>query len=574
LGLGQPASGSKCSRRTEWVVLTFVLVVIGALSMSPVLVPPIGVGQQGSVDAVRRHIEVIASEPHPMGTEANERVRSYIIGELAEAGILAETQAVEAPDYFGISGGSSVEVVNVLAKIPGASPSGTVLLVAHYDTVPSTPGANDNSMAVGNLLELARAVRSGPQLTNDVVLLFSDGEEPAPRYGADAFMDHPWAADVAVVFNLEGVAESGPSMLVEKQGGSWITGSYAQAVDQPAAFSFMTQTAELIGGASSDFDVFREAGILGLNFATFRGSAIYHTPEDAVERVNDGVIAHQGSTALGLVTFFGGADLVQAASGGEDVFFTVARNTMVHHPMGWLTPVWIASLLALIALTALRARAGRLTVRSVLTDIGFTLGAMLAAMVVGSGMWMVIVAIFPHLGVAASYLGLFGIAVVVGGISVAVIWWRAGADRADSVLIATLVVWLTLAAVLLVGAPAASYAFVWPALVGVAAALSIPLWRRRWAWVVGTSLVALVALVLVSPMIDTFFLLAGPRPGNRGSELPYVVAASALCGFLAIMLIGTTARAGAARSIHAGCSCRPGILEQTSSTSPGVPADS
>lgn len=546
-----------CSRRTEWVVFGLVLIVIGALSFVPVLTPPIRGDVQASVDVVRGHIEAIAIEPHPMGTPEIERVRSYLIGTLAEAGITAETQAVEVPDYFGTAPGSSVEVVNVMARIPGTSSSGAVLFVAHYDTDLFTPGANDNSMAVGNLLEVARELEEGAPLANDVIVLFTDGEEPAPRFGASAFMDHPWADDVAVVFNLEAVGESGPSLLVEELGGNRVTRGYAGAVDEPAAFSFMTQTAELIGGASSDFDVFGEAGIPGLVFATLRGSAIYHTPNDSVDNVHDEVIAHQGTTALALARSFGDADLTDLDDGDFDVFFTVLRNVMVYHPPWWLAVVLVASLAGLVAVVALRWGEEALTGRALLVDTLATLLAALAAIVVSSLLWTLIVALFPTMGAAASYVGLASIAVVIGAIALSLMWLRAGARGPDSVDVAVLVAWLSIAALVFLGAPRASYVFVWPCLAGIVAALTMPWWRSRWAWVIGSSIVAFPAMVLVNPMVDTFFLIAGPRPGNVGSELPYVIAVSALCLFLVIMLIGATALAGVRRSADTKCSCPP-----------------
>ena len=61
---GQPA----CSRRSQWAVFGFVLVVIAAVSIVPVLVPPLRGDTQVDIAAVRRHIEAIAAEPHPMGT--------------------------------------------------------------------------------------------------------------------------------------------------------------------------------------------------------------------------------------------------------------------------------------------------------------------------------------------------------------------------------------------------------------------------------------------------------------------------------------------------------------------------
>ena len=46
--------------------------------------------------------------------------------------------------------------------------------MAHYDTFPTTVGANDNSAAVAAILETGRAILAGPPLRNDVILLFTD----------------------------------------------------------------------------------------------------------------------------------------------------------------------------------------------------------------------------------------------------------------------------------------------------------------------------------------------------------------------------------------------------------------
>ena len=545
---GQPA----CSRRSQWAVFGFVLVVIAAVSIVPVLVPPLRGDAEVDIAAVRRHIEAIAAEPHPMGTTQIERVRWFILGELAGAGLLSETQTIRAPDYFGTAGGDTVEVVNILARIRGRSSTGSVLLVAHYDTVPTTPGANDNSMAVANLIELGRTIRSGQPLLNDVILLFTDGEEPAPRYGATAFMKHPWANDVAVVFNLEAVGETGPSMVVELAGGAPVVGGYSAAMDEPVAFSFMTQTAELIGGAASDFDVFREAGVPGLNFATFRGSAIYHTANDSIDRINDEVIRHQGATAHALVAHFGQVVLATLSESGEDAFFTLAGSTMVRHPISWVTAALVASATGLAVLGVVRARSRDLSVGAAIADSFVVLGTALLAVGAGSFLWILIVGLFPSIGVAASYLALIVIAVLVGGIASWLVLWRGGISG-DSLLVGVLVVWLVLAAALVAGAPGAAYVLVWPLAVATVAALSMPLWRWRWAWVIGASIVAAVALPLTVPVIDTFFLLAGPRPGNPGSELPYVIAVSVLCGYLVAVLIGATALAGS-RSTDGLCS--------------------
>ena len=44
--------------------------------------------------------------------------------------------------------GKATKVENILVRIEGTQPSQAVLITAHYDSVPSAPGAGDNGMAV------------------------------------------------------------------------------------------------------------------------------------------------------------------------------------------------------------------------------------------------------------------------------------------------------------------------------------------------------------------------------------------------------------------------------------------
>src|SRR4030042_1575381 len=52
-------------------------------------------------------------------------------------------------------------VSNLVVEKPGADRE-VVIIGAHYDTVPGTPGADDNASAVAGLLELARLNKNIP----------------------------------------------------------------------------------------------------------------------------------------------------------------------------------------------------------------------------------------------------------------------------------------------------------------------------------------------------------------------------------------------------------------------------
>jgi hypothetical protein len=84
-----------------------------------------------------------------------------------------------------------------------------LLLIAHHDAVPGSPGANDNAAAVGILLTLLARVTAGPPRNLRLRFLFSAAEELG-YLGARAYVRHAGLADVAGALSLElcGIGDS------------------------------------------------------------------------------------------------------------------------------------------------------------------------------------------------------------------------------------------------------------------------------------------------------------------------------------------------------------------------------
>ncbi len=72
-------------------------------------------------------------------------------------------------------------VRNVVARLPGTDPTGTVFLVAHYDAVQTGPGGNDDAAGVATILEVARALTDGRRPATT-----SSSSSPTPRRRASA----------------------------------------------------------------------------------------------------------------------------------------------------------------------------------------------------------------------------------------------------------------------------------------------------------------------------------------------------------------------------------------------------
>lgn len=106
---------------------------------------------------LQRHVEFLALEAgprHPLAYDRLERARGYLESQFEGMGY---------PLHFDEYPVEGRLVGNVIAEKPGTSPSPRVLVIgAHYDTVPGTPGADDNASGVACLLELARWLRRRP----------------------------------------------------------------------------------------------------------------------------------------------------------------------------------------------------------------------------------------------------------------------------------------------------------------------------------------------------------------------------------------------------------------------------
>jgi Zn-dependent M28 family amino/carboxypeptidase len=90
------------------------------------------------------------------------------------------------------SGHAGESAVNLVAEVTGTEqPDQVVVIGAHYDTVPRSPGANDNASGVAVLLALAEAFVDQPQALT-IRFVFFANEEP-PFYLSEDMGSHAYA---------------------------------------------------------------------------------------------------------------------------------------------------------------------------------------------------------------------------------------------------------------------------------------------------------------------------------------------------------------------------------------------
>ncbi|HYE98974.1 MAG TPA: M20/M25/M40 family metallo-hydrolase [Planctomycetota bacterium] len=103
-------------------------------------------------DRLHRHVDRLAGLIGPRHHGRPQALEAAV--RLIETEFSAAGYRVERETY--VAGGR--EVSNLVAELKGEGP-GVVVAGAHYDTVPSTPGADDNASGVAVLLEVARLLR-------------------------------------------------------------------------------------------------------------------------------------------------------------------------------------------------------------------------------------------------------------------------------------------------------------------------------------------------------------------------------------------------------------------------------
>jgi len=108
-----------------------------------------------SADRIREHIKHLSFIRHPVtAPDALERAADDILAVLRQTSYESEEHVFEA---YGRN------FRNIIATRTGTtSPEKRVLVIAHYDTMPNTPGADDNASGVAVLLELARCMEGVP----------------------------------------------------------------------------------------------------------------------------------------------------------------------------------------------------------------------------------------------------------------------------------------------------------------------------------------------------------------------------------------------------------------------------
>lgn len=353
----------------------FACIIFATLTLKlfspPKALPASAEASAFSAKRASKHLKVVAEAPHSLGTVQNEKVIKYLAQELNSLGMAVSIQDTLVSRTRNSSTRIS-RVKNIIGQLKGTDNSQAVLLMAHHDSQPNTPGAADDGSGVVAILETIRAIKASGPLKNDLIVLITDAEEIG-LMGAKAFVDyHPLLKDIGILINLEARGNYGVSMSFEMNPeNGWVVREFAKGAPYPFANSMAYEIYKIMPN-DTDFSMFRETPVSGVNAATVEGLVHYHSMTDTPENISLDLVQHHGANMLGLTRHFGNLDLKDTKA-PDAVFFNPIGDNLIIYPASYDLPLISLTLLLFIATIIVGVKKQQVSLQGLFNGTGYFL---------------------------------------------------------------------------------------------------------------------------------------------------------------------------------------------------------
>ncbi len=348
--------------RSFWLLAAMIggLLIAWQGTVTPTPLPASAPADVFSAGRAMADIAVIAKQPHPIGSPANAAVRDFLIQRMTGLGLsprIQTTQAFLQDSFKGENWVVGGQVQNLIGVIPGkdrAAPA--IAIMAHYDSVPGSPGAADDATGVASALEIARILKAKGTPERDIIILLTDGEE-AGLLGAHGFFEQDaLAKHVGLVLNMEARGGGGrANMFQTGPNNGALIDLFGRNARAPASSSLAVFLYEQLPN-DTDFTVSMAAGITGLNYAFIGRQFDYHSPSSTVANLDQGSVQHIGEQVLAAAHALASTKALPPPA-PDAVYSQTFGDHVLAYPawVGWLI------LLAALLLMVLAIRPGRKT---------------------------------------------------------------------------------------------------------------------------------------------------------------------------------------------------------------------
>ena len=344
-----------------WIVLVAGLLLGLLTTRTPAPLPATAPSEQFSAERAFVHVKAVAERAHPTGSPQAEAVRRSVFDRFVDLGLQSQIDHAEAMEVRRGDPTSAVAAAlqNVVGVLPGADPAAPALLVmAHSDSVPNSPGAGDDGVGVAVLLETARSLAAQGPHRRTVIFLITDGEEVG-LLGARAFFDRdPLARHVGAVINMDSRGDVGRTAMFQMGPGSGgLLDVYGRVAARPYANS-LTALLFTILPNDTDFTIALGRKLPGLNFAFIGDQLAYHTPLATPAHLSLATLQSMGGQVLPTARALADAETLPTAA-APAAYTDVFGMALLPLPLWSLVLLWLAAAAA-GAFAAWKAASGRL----------------------------------------------------------------------------------------------------------------------------------------------------------------------------------------------------------------------
>jgi len=228
--------------------------------------------------------EIVAFGPRVTSYEECQDAGYYIYYEFLEMGIDARIQEWDNDNLFGF---------NIEGTIQGKDESSDEIFIicAHYDSVPGSPGADDDGSGVAAVMTAAK-VMSYLSFNNTIKFVLFSGEEQG-LYGSNYYVEEAYNNDdnIIAALNVDMIGfalsdeDSSYIQVFEDDSSEWLA-EYTININEEYMEIFDLEI--ILSGYSGGSDHYRfwEAGYNAIFYAEYNFNDFYHSPEDIIENMN------------------------------------------------------------------------------------------------------------------------------------------------------------------------------------------------------------------------------------------------------------------------------------------------
>ncbi|MGL5752536.1 MAG: M28 family peptidase, partial [Paraclostridium sp.] len=333
------------------------------------------------------HIKEIAKEPHSIfDVEAKKKVQDYLVKELDKLGV--EPKLYEYDDVYVERTDSKEDIQNIYGEIKGKSDSYIIMLVTNYDSSHAktegyaekdgSHGAADAGYALSTILETLRVIKeSDTELVTGIKILITDGEEYGLLGAKEAVKEEEIFEGVNDLINIESRGTKGPAIMFETSPNNAPVLDLYEHSEKPFSYSITPEIYRLLPNGT-DFTVFLDSNITGINISVLDGLENYHTPNDNIESISEKSLQHYGDQVLPIVSEFVSNEYYSNPSnleGSEDsIFFTLGSSFIKYSQAINYVLLVIIALGIVFLYKKFNVRKVGVVVKYTLANLVFTLG--------------------------------------------------------------------------------------------------------------------------------------------------------------------------------------------------------